>query len=36
VMRALTWTIPKAALERALDDGRVRRVSKDLLGAPIN
>jgi hypothetical protein len=36
VMRALTWTMPKGVLERAIDDGRVRRVSKDLLGAPIN
>ena len=29
--RALTWTVPRDAVERSIDDGRIRRVSKDIL-----
>jgi hypothetical protein len=33
--RALTWTVSKEVLERSIDDGRVRRVSLNVLAAPI-
>lgn len=34
--RALTWIIPNEALERSINEGRVRAISKDMLAAPIN
>jgi len=34
--RALTWMIPAEVLERSIDKGRIRRVSNDLLAAPVN
>lgn len=34
--RALIWTTPKKILEQSIDDGRVRRVFKDVLAAPID
>jgi len=30
--RALTWTVPKEIVERSIDEGRVRRITKDILG----
>ena len=33
---ALTWTVSKEILERSINDGRVRRVSGDVLAAPID
>ena len=32
---AFTWTIPKDVIERSIDDGRIRRVSKDTLAIPV-
>ena len=34
--RGLTWMVPKEVLELSIDKGRVRRVSKDMLAAPID
>jgi hypothetical protein len=35
-LRALTWTVPKEILSRSIEDGRVRRVARDLVTAPID
>jgi predicted transcriptional regulator len=34
--RALTWMIPAEVLECSIDEGRISRVSNDLLAAPVN
>ena len=31
--RALTWTVPKEIVARSIDEGRIRRVSTDVLAA---